>query len=216
MQASGVIRDSRVYHRTAARRTMTAQAIWSGYSPAAAANACTTAIFGSKILRQAVPLFQVLGAVVGDPHLALRIFRDQNFQRQVDGRARSRQHQRRAALWIAEDQELGGRHFHAHLFSFAAVVDQREQRHAFGLENGLELVDRLVHGVMARNFDNPFFFLHRERLRGQENENREHQGGPPMSHRALPPRHTPTLELSGDRQWRTSKTSRMMKLRSGI
>ena len=118
-----------------------------------------------EIVRQPVPLFQILRAVVRDPHLALRIFRNQNFQRQVDGGARRRQHQRRAALRIAEDQELGGRHFQAHLFSFAAVIDQREQRHAFGFENGLELVDRLVHGVMARNFDDPFFFLHGPSLR---------------------------------------------------
>ena len=44
------------------------------------------------------------------------------------------------------------------------------------LQNGLQLVDRLVHGVMARNFDDPFFFLHGPSLRGQENGNREHEG----------------------------------------
>ena len=62
-------------------------------------------------------------------------------------------------------KQLGGRHFQSHLFRFAAVVDEREQRHSFGLQNGLQLVDRLVHGVMARNFDDPFLFLHGKRLR---------------------------------------------------
>ena len=39
--------------------------------------------------------------------------------------------------------------------------------HSFRLQNGLQLVDRLVHEVMARNIDDPFVFLHRKRLRRQ-------------------------------------------------
>ena len=66
---------------------------------------------GQQSLRQIVPLFQILRVVLRDPHFSLGVLCDQNFQRKVDGDARGCQHQRRAALRIAEDQELGGRHF---------------------------------------------------------------------------------------------------------
>ena len=41
-------------------------------------------------------LFQVRRAVVRDPHLPLQIFRNQNFQRQIDGHAWRGEHERRA------------------------------------------------------------------------------------------------------------------------
>src|SRR5579871_688938 len=115
---------------------------------------------GHQALWQAVPLSEVVAAVVGDPHLALRILRDQDLERQVDGRAWSGQHQRRAGLRIAEDQELGRRHGHPRLCSFTAVVHEREQGDALRLQDRLELVDRLVNGMTGRNFDDSFFFPH--------------------------------------------------------
>ena len=78
--------------------------------------------------------------------------------------ARSRQHQRRAGLRVAEDQELGGRHFQPHPSRFSAVVDQGEELHAFRLQDRLEFIDRLVHGAMAWNFDNPCLFSGRRSL----------------------------------------------------
>ena len=42
---------------------------------------------------------------------------------------------------------------------------------AFRLQDGLQFVDRLVHGVMARYLDDPFFFLHGKRLRCEQDAN---------------------------------------------
>ena len=54
---------------------------------------------------------------------------------------------------------------------------EREQRHAFGFENGLELVDRLVHRMTARNFHETFFFLHGPVPPAPREWNSKYQGG---------------------------------------
>jgi hypothetical protein len=66
------------------------------------------------------------------PRLTSGRFPNQNLQKEVDGTAESSQHQRCAGFGTAEDQQLGGTHFHSHLFRFSAVVDQRKQRDSFG------------------------------------------------------------------------------------
>ena len=66
-------------------------------------------------------------------------FPDQNFQRKVNGDTGTGQHERCASFGTAEYQQLGGTHFHSHLFCFSTVVHYRKQRDSLGLENVLEL-----------------------------------------------------------------------------
>jgi len=47
---------------------------------------------GHKIVGKVVPLLQVVRAVVGDPDFSLCVFGDENFQREINGDARSGQH----------------------------------------------------------------------------------------------------------------------------
>ena len=56
-----------------------------------------------QLLRQTMPLLQILGAVVREPDLPLSIFRDQNLERKVDSAAGRRQHQWSAGFRAAED-----------------------------------------------------------------------------------------------------------------
>src|SRR5579871_3576098 len=42
---------------------------------------------------------------------------------------------RRAGPRIPKDQQLGGRHVHARLFRFSAVIDQDEKFYSFGLQD---------------------------------------------------------------------------------
>ena len=100
-----------------------------------------------------VSLLQIGGTIVGDQDFSLRIFPDQNLERQIDGNAGRRQHHGSAALCVPENQQFGRMHFHVHLCRLAAVIDQREKRDAFGLQNSLQLLDCFVHRVITRDID---------------------------------------------------------------
>jgi len=50
------------------------------------------------------------------------------------------------AFGLPKINSLGGRHFQPHLSGFAAVIDQREQRHPLDLRMVVS-VECLVHGV---------------------------------------------------------------------
>lgn len=96
-----------------------------------------------------MPLLQILRAVVADPGFSLGIFPDKDLEWKVDSDAWCSQHQWCAGFWVAENQQLGGRHFHSHFGRFSAVINEREQCNSLGLENCLELLDRLFHRVVA-------------------------------------------------------------------
>src|SRR5882672_8455664 len=57
-----------------------------------------------------MPVFQIRRIVVGDCDLSSCILSHQRLQRQIDGQARGRHHQRRSAFWTAEDEDLGRVH----------------------------------------------------------------------------------------------------------
>jgi len=80
---------------------------------------------------KAVPPLQVRRAVIRDPNLSRVILPDQDLERQIHGGAGSGEHEGRPRFWVAEDHEFGGRHLHAGLFCFAAVVDEREEATPF-------------------------------------------------------------------------------------
>jgi hypothetical protein len=88
-----------------------------------------------QIFRNAVTMLQERQAVVGEPDLALAILPDKNFEWKVERGGRSGEHDRRAGFGAAENEQLGGQHGHADFGGFAAVVDEREEHHAFGLQN---------------------------------------------------------------------------------
>jgi alpha/beta hydrolase family protein len=77
---------------------------------------------------QMVASLQVDGRVVGKPHSAVRVFPDEDLQRQIDRDAGRSDHQRSAGFGVAKDQELGRVHAHPDLRSFATVVHQRKDR----------------------------------------------------------------------------------------
>ena len=57
------------------------------------------------------------------------------------------------ALGLPKMKHFGGRHFQSGLFRFAAVVDDREQRNPFGLQDAFQSLDRFVHRVMTGPID---------------------------------------------------------------
>src|ERR1039458_5104065 len=57
-----------------------------------------------KFRGKAVPLLQVFGGIVGEPHLALFVLPRECFQRKIDSDPGRGDHQRRATFWAAEDQ----------------------------------------------------------------------------------------------------------------
>src|ERR1700722_8928685 len=102
---------------------------------------------GQKLVGQVVALRQILGAVVGDPVFPLRVFPDQDLERQIDGDARRGQHQGGSSLGIAEDDQLGGVHLHSNFGRFPAVVDQSKDGDSLSLENRQQFFQRRVYRV---------------------------------------------------------------------
>src|SRR5437016_12616803 len=98
-------------------------------------------------------LLQIGGTIVSDQDFSLGIFPDQNLERQIDGDAGRRQHHGSAALWVPENKQLRRTHFHIHLCRLAAVIDPREKRDAFGLQNSVQLLDCFVYRVITRDID---------------------------------------------------------------
>lgn len=94
--------------------------------------------------RKAVPPLQESRAVVRNPGRAGGVLPDQDLQRQVDGRAWRRDHDRRPGLGAAEDQQLGRAHRKSDPFGLAAVVDQREKCESLVAQDRLET----LHGVL--------------------------------------------------------------------
>jgi len=86
-----------------------------------------------------MPSHKVFRAVVRNLDFPLSIFPHENFKRQIDGYARSGEHERRAGFGAAEDQQLCRTHLHTRFVGLSAVVDQGEEGDAFGFQNPLSL-----------------------------------------------------------------------------
>ena len=87
--------------------------------------------------------------VVGDPGGAVFGLCDEDLERQVDGAGGCGEHDGRASLRVAEEEEFGGAHGEADAGRFAAVIDEREELDAFGGEDAGEGGYGCVDGVRA-------------------------------------------------------------------
>ena len=92
-------------------------------------------------------VLEVLRVVVAEPDFAVIVLPGKGFEWEVDCGQRRGQHERRAAFWAAEDEELGRGHVEADFFGFAAVVYTGEDLYVFGAEEGLEAVQGFRDGV---------------------------------------------------------------------
>ena len=90
-------------------------------------------------------LLQVLRGVVRDPDLAVPIFRDQYFEREVDRDGGGSLHQGRSTSRIAEDGQLGRRHLQTYLGRLTAMVHQDEQSDGLGRKRRLETLNSFVY-----------------------------------------------------------------------
>lgn len=83
-------------------------------------------------------LLEVFRRIVGKPDLSLRVLPSQRLEREVDRDAGGRNHERRTAFGIAEDEQLRGAHLEADLGGFAAVIDERENIDSVFFEKRLQ------------------------------------------------------------------------------
>src|SRR5208283_659145 len=110
---------------------------------------------------QLVALLEVRRSVVRKPDLGVRVFRDQDLERQVDGTAGRSHHERSPSVRIAEDQELGGMHSHPDFFCFTAVIDERKKSDFLGLKLRDELLDGLIDRVTTASRRDAVLFFRR-------------------------------------------------------
>src|ERR1700751_3966914 len=97
--------------------------------------------FGGK----AMALLGVVGRIIDNPHFAVSVFPGERLEWKVNCGTGSRDHQWRARLRVAKNQQLRGAHFQARFFGFAAVIDKREDRDAFGFQRRAEALNGLWH-----------------------------------------------------------------------
>jgi hypothetical protein len=86
-----------------------------------------------QLLRQAVSLLQIRQTVVGDPDLPFAILLDQNLKWEIDGDARSGQHEGRSCFGVSEHDDFGRRHLQPHLFCFTGMVNYHKNGHPLRL-----------------------------------------------------------------------------------
>src|SRR5579859_7574365 len=94
-------------------------------------------------------LFEPGGIVPEDEGFAGLGFGDEDFERQVDCAAGSRDHKRRSGCGVAEEEQLGGAHGEAGRGGFAGVIDEAEELDAFFLQQRLQPRDGFVDGIVA-------------------------------------------------------------------
>lgn len=90
-------------------------------------------------------MLQIDAVIIRKPCRAIRFFPDQQLERKIDRRGGRRQHERRARLGIAEDNELAGPHGKPRLLGLATMIDNCEQLHSLGGQYFLQPLDGLVH-----------------------------------------------------------------------
>src|SRR5258708_9207026 len=102
-----------------------------------------------RTLRRAVAWRDVPGIVVADPDLARLILPDERLERQIDAYSLAAFDERRAALRVAEDQQLSGAEVPADFRCAGRVVYAGEDGHSLLGEQGLEAIHRHLRGVVA-------------------------------------------------------------------
>lgn len=100
-----------------------------------------------EFVAESIAALQRMWIVDSEPDFALGVLLGEGFERKINCRERLSEHDRRAALWVAEDEQLRGRHGKADFGGFAAVVDAGEYLHVFCAEDGFEAVEGFGDGV---------------------------------------------------------------------
>lgn len=103
-----------------------------------------------EFVAESVAALQRMRIINSEPDFAVGVLPGEGLKRKIDCREWRGEHDGRAALWVAEDEELRGRHDKADFGSLAAVVDAGEYLHVFCAEDGFEAVEGFGGGVGAR------------------------------------------------------------------
>src|ERR1700733_5143170 len=111
-----------------------------------------------QVIGHAVPLLQIFGTVVGNPHLPACVLRYQRLQGQIDRERGRGYHQWSSGLGTAEDDQLGCGHLHPNLFRFPAVIHQGEHLQSLLGQNGLKALHSLLHRIRTRDLHQTFRF----------------------------------------------------------
>src|SRR5262249_19903713 len=113
---------------------------------------------GKQVLGEDVTFLQVLRTVVGNPDFALTVFAHENFERNIKASTGCIQHHWRSRIGTAKDEQLCRPHVEAGFRGLSAVINEREQRYFFGLQDSLDLVDCLFDGMIAGFVDDSVVF----------------------------------------------------------
>jgi len=100
---------------------------------------------------QPVARDDVLGSVVGNPGLPLRVLPDQSLERQVQTRGRHGLHQRRPRFRVPENQHTFRSHGEAHARRIGREIEPGKYGDAVLLEPAFEALDRVGDRVTRRN-----------------------------------------------------------------
>lgn len=96
-----------------------------------------------------MPGLEVFSTIVGNPDSSVSVLRDHKFQWRIDRNAGSGKHKGSSGLRIAENQQLGGRHLHAGLLGFAAMINHCEQLDIPRTQDFFKLSSRLFNRMAA-------------------------------------------------------------------
>jgi len=95
-----------------------------------------------------VALLQPGGVIPRDQRRAVRLLREKYLQREIECSAGRREHDGRAGLWVAEDEQLGCGQVEADCTCLRGVVDEREELYVLLGQQGGEALDEFVDGVV--------------------------------------------------------------------
>ena len=106
-----------------------------------------------RFRRQSVARDDIARRIEAHHHLARHRFRHQQLERQVERTERLRQHQRRAGLRVAEEDEGRRRHRQPDRGRLGLLVDRREDLEAARRKGGEQALERVGEGVRAAEAD---------------------------------------------------------------
>jgi hypothetical protein len=90
-----------------------------------------------------------MGVIPGETDTPVFVLPGQRLERQIDADWLALLHERRAASWVAEDQQLGRTQVQASVVCAFLVVDAGEYQQACRDRCGRETIDRLGNGKPA-------------------------------------------------------------------
>jgi hypothetical protein len=102
-----------------------------------------------NFVSKGVTALQVEGVIIAQPCGAICVLPGEGFEREINCREGSGNHDWRASLRVSEDEELSRGHKEANFIGFAAVIDAGENGNALCLEYGFEAVEGFGDRVRA-------------------------------------------------------------------